>query len=115
MTTLLLRRDNPRVNTLLVCGITLFVGLALFFWTAANLTHVSCCSPEWINSAQDAAARAERTEVRAKSIMETTKLKRQSQVYSLFCLAGAARLATFFHLRNRAPYSKRKRMLRTEC
>lgn len=108
MTTLLLRRDNPRGNTLLVWGITLFVGLALFFSTAANLTHVNCCSPEGINSAQDAATRAERAEVRVKSIMETTKLKRQSQVYSLFCLAGAASLATLYRLGNRATFRKTK-------
>jgi hypothetical protein len=104
-----------RVNTLLVCGITLFVGLAIFFWTAANLTHVNCCSPEWVNGAPDAVTRDVRTEVGAKSVMETAKLKRQSQVYSLFCLAGAASLATLYHGRNRAPYSKRKRVLRTEC
>jgi hypothetical protein len=104
-----------RMNTLLVCGITLFVGLALFFWTAANLTHVNCCSQEWVNGAPDTVTRDVRTEVRAKSVMDTAKLKRQSQVYSLFCLAGAASLATLYHRRNRAPYSKRKRVLRTEC
>jgi hypothetical protein len=101
-----------RVNTLLVCGITLFVGLALFFWTAANLTHVKCCSPEWVNGAPDTVTRDVRTEVRAKSVMETVKLKRQSQVYSLFCLAGAASLVTLYHLKNRAPYSKRESLLR---
>ena len=104
-----------RVNALLVCGITLFAGLALFFWTVANLTHVNCCSSEWINGAPDTITRDVLTEVRAKSVVDTAKLKRQSQVYSLFCLAGAASLATLYHRRNRAPYSKRKRVLRTEC
>ena len=53
-----------RVNTLLVCGITLFAGLALFFWTAANLTHVNCCSPEWVNGAPDTVTRDVRGIVR---------------------------------------------------
>jgi hypothetical protein len=91
------------------------MGLALFSWTTANLTHLNCCSPEWVNGALDTATRVVRNQVRAKAIMETAKMKRQSQVYSLFCLAGAASLATLYHLKNRAPYSKRKRLLRTEC
>jgi len=61
------------------------------------LTHTNCCSQEWVNSAPDAAAREVRAEARARSVADTEKLKRQSQVYSLSCLGGALGLAILYY------------------
>jgi hypothetical protein len=85
------------VNTVLVCGIIFFVGLTLFFWTAANLTHLNCCSQEWINSAPNAATRDERGQARTRQITEVAKLKRESQAYSISSLAGATILAILYY------------------
>lgn len=84
-------------SLLLICSIVAFVGLALFFWTDANLTHMKCCSQEWVDNAPDPAARDARAEVRARSIVEVAKLKKRSQLYSLSCLAGATGLAIVFN------------------
>jgi len=97
-----------RRNALLVCGVILFVGLTLFFWTAANLTHLNCCSQEWVASASDTTTRDERTQMRAKSIAEVAKMRRRSQAYSFFCLAAAVSLATLHYLNNRAKCSKNR-------
>jgi hypothetical protein len=85
----------------------------MFFWAAANLTHLNCCSEEWVTSAPDVVSRDERAQMRAAHITEVAKMKRQSQVYSLLCLAGAASLATLYLLRSRPDYSKNIRTLST--
>jgi len=85
------------VNTVLVYVSALFLGLALFFYNVANLTHTNCCSQEWVNSAPDVAAREVRAQARARSVTETAKLKRHSQVYSLSCLVGAMGAAILYY------------------
>jgi hypothetical protein len=92
-----------QANTLLICGIVLFALLTLFLWTTANLTHLNCCSQEWVDGASTAANRNERMQSRASAIKETAELKRQSQIYSLSCLAGALGLSIFW-------YAKRERL-----
>ncbi len=94
---------RTRGRLLLVGGIIVFVALTLFFWTAANLTHLNCCSQEWVMNASDKATRDERTQVRARHITEVTQMKRKSQIYSLVCLAGAVSLIILYQQsRNRA-------------
>jgi hypothetical protein len=85
------------VNTAAVYGAALFLGLALFFCTVANLTHTNCCTQEWVNSASDPATREVRAEARARSVTEAEKMKRHSQVYSLSCLGGAVGLAILYY------------------
>lgn len=92
-----MRLRASTVNTVAVYGAALFLGLALFFCTVANLTHTNCCSQGWVNSAPDAATREARAEARARSVMETERLKRHSQVYSLSCLGGAVGLAILYY------------------
>jgi hypothetical protein len=77
-----------QANTVLHGGIAFFVGLALFFWTAASLTHMNCCSQEWVDRAPDAATRDVRAQARTRSITETAELKREDQIYSISSLVG---------------------------
>jgi hypothetical protein len=66
-------------------------------------------------SSPDTTTRGERVQMRAAYTMEVARMKRQSQVYSLLCLAGAVSFATLYRLRNRATYSKNKRPLIADC
>ena len=93
-----------KMNTVLVCGIAFFVGLAIFFWTVTNLTHVRCCSQEWVNEASDSITRAKRAETRARSVAEVNTLKGRSQAYALACMVGAASLAMlYYRVKKKAP------------
>jgi hypothetical protein len=90
-----------RASAILVCGIVLFAGLTLFFWTAANLTHINCCSQEWINSATDPSTREVRSEARARALTETEKLKKKSKLYSVSCLTAVTGLAILYWMRRK--------------
>lgn len=82
----------------LVSGIILLAGLTLMFFTSANLTHLNCCSIDWVESAPTAVARQQRAEVRARAIREVVDLRRKSQEYALICLVGALGLAGFYYI-----------------
>lgn len=76
-------------KSLLEFAFAVFLVLTLLFSTSANLTHMNCCSQQWVDSAPTANDRAERVEIRARRIKEVAALKRQSHEYALASLVCA--------------------------
>lgn len=86
------------VKNLLVTGVAIFLLASIFFWTNGIFTHMNCCSQSWVDSAPDQLSRESRAQVRARSVAEVARMKREAFTYSLSSLAGALALGIICYM-----------------
>jgi len=92
-------------NDALRWGIVVLLSLASVFWYAARLTHMRCCSQDWVDSAPTEVVRNDRAKVRAWNLSEVANLRRKTYRDSLICV-GAAAIMSGLYLASRISRKK---------